>query len=136
MLTAQGRTDPNQNTGTSIQNCQLIASADLQPVKAQFKSYLGRPWKEYSRTVVMQSAIGDHIDQTGWAAWSGDFALKTLYYGEYLNTGAGAGTAKRVKWSGYHAITNAADAKPFTVSQLINGGAWLKSSGVAYTEGL
>ncbi|CAM8915248.1 unnamed protein product [Rhodiola kirilowii] len=136
MLTAQGRTDPNQNTGISIQNCQLIASADLQPVKAQFKSYLGRPWKEYSRTVVMQSAIGDHIDPTGWAPWSGDFALKTLYYGEYLNTGSGAGTGKRVKWSGYHAITNAADAKPFTVAQLINGGTWLKSSGVTYTEGL
>uniref|UniRef100_A0A7N0ZWP3 Pectinesterase n=1 Tax=Kalanchoe fedtschenkoi TaxID=63787 RepID=A0A7N0ZWP3_KALFE len=136
MVTAQGRTDPNQNTGTSIQNCELTASADLQPVKAQFKTYLGRPWKEYSRTVVMQSSIADHVDPAGWAVWSGDFALKTLYYGEYLNTGAGAGTAKRVKWAGYHAITNAADAKPFTVAQLINGASWLKSSGVAYTEGL
>ncbi|KAF9610449.1 hypothetical protein IFM89_022413 [Coptis chinensis] len=28
-VTAQGRTDPNQNTGTSIHNCSITASADL-----------------------------------------------------------------------------------------------------------
>ncbi|XP_043707374.1 pectinesterase-like [Telopea speciosissima] len=136
MVTAQGRLDPNQNTGTSIQNCQIIASSDLAPVKSSFPSYLGRPWKEYSRTVVMQSYIGDHIAPQGWALWSGDFALKTLYYGEYSNSGPGAGTSKRVNWAGYHIITNAAEASKFTVSSLIQGGAWLKSTGVTYTEGL
>ncbi|XWS19454.1 hypothetical protein CRYUN_Cryun31cG0017400 [Craigia yunnanensis] len=136
MVTAQGRIDPNQNTGTSIQTCNIIASADLEPVKASIKSYLGRPWKEYSRIVVMQSYIGDHIDPSGWSVWSGDFALKTLYYGEYMNRGPGAGTSKRVKWLGYHVINSAAEAKKFTVAELIQGGSWLKSTGVAYTEGL
>jgi pectinesterase len=136
MVTAQGRTDPNQNTGTSIQKCDIIASSDLTPVKSSFKSFLGRPWKEYSRTVVMQSNIGDLIDPAGWSAWDGEFALKTLYYGEYLNQGAGAGTSKRVKWSGYHVITSANEAKKFTVAELIQGGVWLKSTGVSYTEGL
>ncbi|KAK3035073.1 hypothetical protein RJ639_032575 [Escallonia herrerae] len=136
MVTAQGRTDPNQNTGTSIQSCNIIASADLEPVKGSIKSYLGRPWKEYSRTVVMQSYIGDHIDASGWSVWSGDFALKTLYYGEYSNRGPGAGTAKRVSWPGYRVITSSAEARKFTVAELIQGGAWLKSSGVTYTEGL
>ncbi|KAL5578936.1 hypothetical protein UlMin_011378 [Ulmus minor] len=136
MVTAQGRTDPNQNTGTSIQKCEVIASSDLAPVKASFPTYLGRPWKEYSRTVVMQSTIGDHIEPAGWAEWSGDFALKTLYYGEYANKGPGAGTSKRVKWSGYHVITSPAEAQKFTVAQLIQGGSWLKSTGVSYTEGL
>ncbi|KAH9796473.1 Pectinesterase/pectinesterase inhibitor 18 [Citrus sinensis] len=136
MVTAQGRTDPNQNTGTSIQKCEVIASSDLEPVKGSIRSYLGRPWKEYSRTVVMQSHIGDHIDPAGWSEWSGDFALKTLYYGEYLNRGPGAGTSKRVKWPGYHVITDPEEAKKFTVAELIGGGSWLKSTGVAYTEGL
>ncbi|KAK4398484.1 Pectinesterase 2.1 [Sesamum angolense] len=136
MVTAQGRTDPNQNTGTSIQDCEIKASEDLEPEKSSFPTYLGRPWKEYSRTVVMQSNIGDHIDPAGWSEWSGDFALKTLYYGEYMNKGPGAGTSKRVKWGGYHVITNSAEAAKFTVKQLIQGGEWLGSTGVAYTEGL
>ncbi|XP_057961464.1 pectinesterase-like [Malania oleifera] len=136
MVTAQGRVDPNQNTGTSIQYCDIVASSDLEPVKGKIQSYLGRPWKEYSRTVVMQSSIGDHIDPAGWAPWSGDFALKTLYYGEYLDKGAGAGTGKRVKWPGYHVITSPAEAKKFTVAELIQGGVWLKNTGVTFTEGL
>ncbi|GAB4830933.1 hypothetical protein Ancab_004961 [Ancistrocladus abbreviatus] len=136
MVTAQGREDPNQNTGTSIQSCQITASSDLAPVKGSIKTYLGRPWKQYSRTVVMQSTIGDHIDPSGWSVWSGDFALNTLYYGEYANRGPGADTSKRVKWKGYHVITSAAEARKFTVAELIQGGSWLQSTGVTFTEGL
>ncbi|XP_060193559.1 pectinesterase-like [Lycium barbarum] len=136
MVTAQGREDKNQNTGTSIQRCDIIPSSDLAPVKRSVKTYLGRPWKAYSRTVVMQSNIGDHIDPAGWSIWDGDFALKTLYYGEYMNKGPGAGTSKRVKWPGYHAAISTAEANKFTVREMIQGTAWLKSTGVAYTEGL
>ncbi|KAL3377492.1 hypothetical protein AABB24_003747 [Solanum stoloniferum] len=136
MVTAQGREDPNQVTGTSIQNCDIIPSSDLAPVKGSVKTYLGRPWKAYSRTVYMQSNIGDHIDPAGWSEWDGDFALKTLYYGEYMNKGAGAGISKRVNWPGYHNALTISEATKFTVGQLIQGAAWLKSTGVAYTEGL
>ncbi|KAJ6376531.1 hypothetical protein OIU76_025643 [Salix suchowensis] len=136
MVTAQGRVDPNQNTGISIQNCDIIASPDLEPEQNKFPTYLGRPWKEYSRTIVMQSNIGGHIDPAGWAEWNKDFALRTLYYGEYANRGPGAGVSKRVNWPGYHVITDPNEAKQFTVAELIQGGAWLGSTGVSFTEGL
>ncbi|KAI3928412.1 hypothetical protein MKW98_024013 [Papaver atlanticum] len=137
MCTAQGRTDPNQNTGTSIQNCNVIASSDLEPVKGSYKTFLGRPWKAYSRTVYMESFLGDLINPAGWAEWNASNPFtKTLYYGEYANRGPGAGTANRVKWPGYHVIKNPAEAEKFTVAELIQGGAWLKSTGVAFTEGL
>ncbi|KAB5534785.1 hypothetical protein DKX38_017871 [Salix brachista] len=136
MVTAQGRVDPNQNTGISIQNCDIIASPDLESEQNKFPTYLGRPWKEYSRTVVMQSDIGGHIDPTGWAEWNKDFALRTLYYGEYANRGPGAGVSKRVNWPGYHVITDPNEAKQFTVAELIQGGTWLGSTGVSFTEGL
>ncbi|RZC50745.1 hypothetical protein C5167_019174 [Papaver somniferum] len=137
MCTAQGRTDPNQNTGTSIQNCNVIASSDLEPVKGSFKTFLGRPWKAYSRTVYMESFLGDLINPAGWAEWNASNPFtRTLYYGEYANRGPGAGTANRVKWPGYHVIKNAAEAEKFTVAELIQGGVWLKSTGVAFTEGL
>ncbi|XP_073005446.1 pectinesterase-like [Typha latifolia] len=136
LVTAQGREDPNQNTGTSIQSCHVTPSADLAPVKKQFPTYLGRPWKAYSRTVFLQSTIEDHVDPKGWLEWDGEFALKTLFYGEYQNRGPGAGTAGRVKWPGYNVITDPEVAKRFTVASLIQGGAWLKGTGVAFTEGL
>ncbi|GLJ32193.1 hypothetical protein SUGI_0648050 [Cryptomeria japonica] len=84
----------------------------------------------------MQSTLGDHIDPAGWLEWNGNFALSTLYYGEYSNTGGGAGTSKRVNWPGFHVMTSATEAAKFTVAQLISGTPWIPATGVAYTSGL
>ncbi|BAD53265.1 putative pectin esterase [Oryza sativa Japonica Group] len=136
-VTAQGRTDPNQNTGTSIHRCRVVPAPDLAPAAKQFPTFLGRPWKEYSRTVYMLSYLDSHVDPRGWLEWNGaDFALKTLFYGEYQNQGPGASTAGRVNWPGYHVITDQSVAMQFTVGQFIQGGNWLKATGVNYNEGL
>ncbi|KAE9618798.1 hypothetical protein Lal_00047246 [Lupinus albus] len=133
-ITAQGRTDPNQNTGTSIQNGTIKAADDLAPKVDTVQTYLGRPWKEYSRTVFMQSFMDRLINAAGWHEWSGDFALSTLYYGEYNNTGPGSNTTNRVTWSGYH-IINATDAANFTVSNFLAGDNWLPQTGIPYLGG-
>ncbi|XP_028794899.1 pectinesterase-like [Neltuma alba] len=134
-ITAQGRTDPNQNTGTSIQNATIKAADDLAPSVGSVKTYLGRPWKEYSRTVFMESWMDSLINPAGWREWNGDFALSTLYYAEYNNSGPGANTSNRVTWPGYHVI-NATDAANFTVSNFLTGDAWLPQTGVPYSSGL
>nr|XP_033517242.1 probable pectinesterase/pectinesterase inhibitor 20 isoform X2 [Nicotiana tomentosiformis] len=134
-ITAQGRTDINQNTGTSIHNCTIKAAPDLASSNGTTQTYLGRPWKEYSRTVYMQSFMDSLINPAGWAAWSGDFALSTLYYAEYNNTGPGSNTSSRVTWPGYHVI-NSTDAISFTVSNFIAGNFWLPATGVPYTGDL
>ncbi|XWS12224.1 hypothetical protein CRYUN_Cryun37aG0071500 [Craigia yunnanensis] len=136
MVTAQGRTDPNQNTGIVIQKCRIGATSDLQPVRSNFPTYLGRPWKEYSRTVIMQSDISDVIHPAGWHEWSGSFALETLFYGEHQNTGTGAGTSGRVKWGGYKVITSASEAQAYTPGSFIAGGSWLSSTGFPFSLGL
>ncbi|XP_058076971.1 pectinesterase-like [Magnolia sinica] len=136
IFTAQGREDPNQNTGISIQNCKVTAAADLTSVKSSFKTYLGRPWKQYSRTVFMESFIDDLIDPAGWLEWSGDFGLSTLYYGEYMNHGPGANTSSRVTWPGYRIITNASEARQFTVEYFIQGNEWLTSTAIPFVSGL
>ncbi|KAE8672229.1 Pectinesterase [Hibiscus syriacus] len=89
-ITAQGRTDPNQNTGTSIHDCNIMAADGLAPSNTIFRTYLGRLWKEYSRTVYMQNIMGSLVDPAGWRAWDGDFALNTSYYAEYKNSGPGS----------------------------------------------
>ncbi|KAM1395687.1 hypothetical protein PS2_031143 [Malus domestica] len=134
-ITAQGRTDPNQNTGTSIHNCTIRAADDLASSNSSTKTYLGRPWKEYSRTVYMQSYIDSLVEPVRWRAWDGDFALSTLYYAEYNNTGTGSNTTNRVTWPGYHVI-NSTDAANFTVTNFLLGDDWLPQTGVPYTGGI
>eukprot|EP00253_Pinus_taeda_P029583 PITA_29583 len=135
-ITAQGRTDPNQNTGISIHNCVISAAPDLQPVVGSVQTYLGRPWQAYSRTVFMLSNLGGLINSAGWLPWSGNFALSTLYYGEYMNTGVGAGTSQRVTWPGFHVITSSSVAAQFTVGQLISGSSWISATSVPFTLGI
>ncbi|XP_058079531.1 pectinesterase-like [Magnolia sinica] len=135
VIFANGRSDPGQNTGFSIQNCKIMASSDLSPFKHSIPSYLGRPWKMYSRTVIMQSSIDDAIAPRGWIEWEGSFALKTLYFAEYLNVGPGAGTSKRVQWPSYHVI-GSEEAGKFTVGRFIGGTSWLPSTGVTFSPGL
>ncbi|KAJ0983748.1 hypothetical protein J5N97_002104 [Dioscorea zingiberensis] len=135
-ITAHGRKDPNQNTGFSFQFCNVSATTDLLANESTRSTYLGRPWKEFSRTVFMQSYLGSVLSPQGWLAWQGEFALDTLYYGEYMNFGPGSGLGNRVKWSGYHAISNFSQAINFTVSQFIDGNLWLPATGVKYTAGL
>ncbi|XP_059625646.1 probable pectinesterase/pectinesterase inhibitor 7 [Cornus florida] len=134
-ITAQGRTDPNQNTGISIQNCTIKAADDLASSNSTTQTYLGRPWKEYSRTVYLQSFVDSVINPVGWHEWSGDFALNTSYYAEYNNTGPGSDTSGRVTWSGFHIINNAPDVTNFTVTNFILGGDWLPQTGVPYSTG-
>ena len=135
-VTAQGRTDPNQNTGISIHDCKVTAASDLKAVQSSVKIYLGRPWKEYSRTVFLKTYLDSLINSAGWLEWSGDFALKTLYYGEYMNTGPGSSTSGRVDWAGYHVITSSTEAAKFTVGNFISGNSWLPSTKVPFTSGL
>lgn len=134
LVTAQGREDRQQATGIVLQKCTIKADDDLIPVKDKIRSYLGRPWKMYSRTIVMESEISDIIHPDGWMAWNGDFALKTLYYAEYGNTGAGASTNARIKWPGYKVI-NKEEALKFTPGTFLRG-IWLQSTGVPSTQGL
>ncbi|XP_071715920.1 pectinesterase-like [Rutidosis leptorrhynchoides] len=135
-ITAQARTDPNQNTGIIVHNSAVQADSDLRGSVGSIQTFLGRPWKQYSRTVFMKCSLDGLIDSAGWLQWSGNFALNTLYYGEYANIGAGAGTGGRVKWPGYHIITSASEATKFTVGDFLDGGSWIPGTGLPYTSGL
>ncbi|CAD5326385.1 unnamed protein product [Arabidopsis thaliana] len=136
MITAQGRDDPHTNSGISIQHSRIRAAPEFEAVKGRFKSYLGRPWKKYSRTVFLKTDIDELIDPRGWREWSGSYALSTLYYGEFMNTGAGAGTGRRVNWPGFHVLRGEEEASPFTVSRFIQGDSWIPITGVPFSAGV
>ncbi|CAH2060678.1 unnamed protein product [Thlaspi arvense] len=135
VVTAQARDSPDEDTGISMQNCSILATEELFNNSNRVKSYLGRPWRGYSRTVVMESFIDWFIDGSGWSKWSDGEGLDTLYYGEYNNNGPGSETGKRINWSGYH-IMSYEDAFNFTATEFITGDGWLGSTSFPYDNGI
>ncbi|KAI4355358.1 hypothetical protein L6164_004139 [Bauhinia variegata] len=120
-ITAQGKKDPNQNSAISIQKCKFSAFDKLTA-----PTYLGRPWKEFSTTVIMQSDIGSFLNPLGWISWIPNVEpANTILYGEYQNSGPGSGLEKRVKWAGYKPTLTDVEAGKFTVESLIQGSEWL-----------
>uniref|UniRef100_A0A0E0JG24 Pectinesterase n=1 Tax=Oryza punctata TaxID=4537 RepID=A0A0E0JG24_ORYPU len=139
-VTAQGRRDPNQSTGISVHGCRLLPSPELELAPAARRdhpTYLGRPWKPYSRAVYMMSYMADHVHAAGWLAWDASGrAPDTLYYGEYRNSGPGAAVGGRVSWPGHRVIKLPEEAMEFTVGRFIGGYSWLPPTGVAFVAGL
>ncbi|KAF8396112.1 hypothetical protein HHK36_017724 [Tetracentron sinense] len=135
-ITAQGRESTDDVGAISIHNCTIKAASDLQE-NSTIETYLGRPWKNYSRTIIMQSHLEGLIDPRGWSEWEGrKSGLDTLYYGEYQNRGPGAATKDRVKWPGYKVITSPIEAAKFTVRELIKGDTWIPSTGIPFLPDL
>ncbi|KAK1576955.1 hypothetical protein Q3G72_017830 [Acer saccharum] len=129
-ITAQGRMDPNQNTGISIQNCGIWPYKNLSGVE----TYLGRPWKNYSTTIFMQSNMESFINPKGWLPWIGTSGPDTIFYTEFQNYGPGSSTKNRVKWKGVKIITKK-EANKFTVKPFLQGDKWIPNA-VVYKSGL
>ncbi|KAL2530609.1 putative pectinesterase/pectinesterase inhibitor 43 [Forsythia ovata] len=135
MVTAQGRKDKRGIGAIVLQNCHIVAEPAFLAVKFPPQAFLGRPWKEYSRTIVMQSYIDAFIDPEGWSPWAGTYAIDTCYYGEYQNRGPGSNTANRVTWKGIQKITPQI-AESFTPAKYFGGDLWIKPSGFPYVSGM
>ncbi|XP_010558804.1 PREDICTED: probable pectinesterase/pectinesterase inhibitor 58 [Tarenaya hassleriana] len=135
MVTAQGRTDKRESTGIILHNCRIMGDPAYIPVKSTNKAYLGRPWKEFSRTIIMRTTIDDIIDPKGWLEWNGNFALDTLEYGEYENNGSGSGQEMRVKWPGIKKLS-ARQALQFTAGRFLRGNTWIPRRRVPYTPNM
>lgn len=130
-VTAQGRTDPNENTGIVIDDSGIQTQLG-SGVTA--KTYLGRPWKPYSTTVFMRSQMSTVIDPAGWMPWDGATEPpSTIFYGEYMNSGPGSATDRRVRWTGYRPALSDADAQRFTVGSFLQATDWLANTGVPST---
>ncbi|XP_071698365.1 pectinesterase-like isoform X2 [Rutidosis leptorrhynchoides] len=135
MVTAQGRKDQHSVGGIVMDGCTITAEPAFLNAVPMPKSYLGRPWKEFSRTIIMQSFLDKNIDPEGWSVWAGTFALDTCYYAEFKNKGPGADTSKRVTWKGIKKISPQ-EAQRFAPGTYIQGDQWIKPTNVPYEAGL
>ncbi|KAG7620650.1 Pectinesterase inhibitor domain [Arabidopsis suecica] len=131
IVTAQGRKDRRETTGIVIHNSRITGDASYLPVKAKNRAFLGRPWKEFSRTIIMNTEIDDVIDPEGWLKWNETFALNTLFYTEYRNRGRGSGQGRRVRWRGIKRISDRA-AREFAPGNFLRGNTWIPQTRIPY----
>ncbi|RVW60390.1 putative pectinesterase/pectinesterase inhibitor 22 [Vitis vinifera] len=97
---------------------------------------LGEAMEAVFKDCFLNTYMSSLVQPRGWLEWNGNFALGTLYYGEYRNYGPGALLSGRVQWPGYHKIQDTSVANFFTVGRFIDGLSWLPSTGVRFSAGL
>lgn len=105
-------TPRSQSVGYVFLDCTLTAAEGVDSV------YLGRPWREYAKTVFIGCRMGGHIRAEGWHNWHKPQAEHTAFYAEYGNQGEGAPTDKRAGWAKQLTAEQAAD---YTPQQLLKG---------------
>nr|CAB3495681.1 unnamed protein product [Digitaria exilis] len=133
VVTAHARRDHQQTTGFVIHRSQIVADDQLASAGGSSSStatkvYLGRPWKDFARTVVMESVIGGFVHGQGYMPWEGKENLGTAFFGEFANSGDGANVTGRKEMQGFHVMSKG-KALQFTVGHFLNGAEWIPESG-------
>lgn len=77
-------TAKDQTYGYVFWKCHLTSDCPDQSV------YLGRPWRNFAKTVFLYCEMDSHIRPEGFHDWNKSEAQDTIYYGEYKSTGIGA----------------------------------------------
>ena len=80
--------------------------------------YLGRPWREFARTVFLRTHLLGNIRAEGWHNWNKPAAEQTTFYAEFGSTGPGASDATRAPWA---KPLTAADAAALTPAAVLSG---------------
>ncbi len=85
-------TSASATFGFIFNNCQ-ITGEDLEGV------YLGRPWRDYAKTIFSNCHLDTSIHPVGWHNWDKPIAEMTTQYIEIDNLGPGAVDSRRATFS-------------------------------------
>jgi pectin methylesterase-like acyl-CoA thioesterase len=126
----QYTTAPSGSTrefGLVYNNCSITSNSN---VLAQ-SFFLGRPWKDFAKTVWINTKMGPHIKDVGWAVWttSGADADNHLtgYFGEYNSmtlAGAPINLTPRASWD---VRLTTPQAARYTIDNVFNYGVGLST---------
>ncbi|MDZ7933486.1 MAG: pectinesterase family protein [Emticicia sp.] len=98
--------------GYVFKDCKLTAD------ETATKVYLGRPWRDFAKTVFINCEMGSHILPEGWNNWGRPEVEKTVFYAEFGSKNAGSQLQNRVKWS--HQL-NEKEALIYTKEEIFAG---------------
>jgi pectinesterase len=97
--------------GYVFANCRITGEPGV-------KTFLGRPWRDFARTVFLNTEMSEAVRPEGWNNWGSAAKEKTTFYDEFGSTGPGAAPDKRVKWA--KPLTKL-KAKRFTLQKVLRG---------------
>lgn len=104
-------TPKGQPDGLVFADCRITGADGV-------KTYLGRPWREYARTIFLRTTMSSNVRPEGWHNWNKPAAEQTTFYSEFESTGPGASPAARVPWA--KSIT-AGEAAALTPGKVLGG---------------
>ncbi|WP_438480306.1 pectinesterase family protein [Oleiharenicola lentus] len=82
------------------------------------KTFLGRPWRDYAKTIFVRTEMSAVVKPEGWNNWNKPHAEQTTFYAEFGSTGPGANDAARAKWA---KPLTAADTAGLTPQKVLAG---------------
>lgn len=100
--------------GYVFHNCRFTGTVPDRSV------YLGRPWRDYARTVLLSCYLGPHIRPEGFHDWNKPDARENCFYAEYQSYGPGAAETPSCRAPYVHQLT-AAKAAYYTKEKVLNG---------------
>ncbi len=89
--------------------------------EAGVRTYLGRPWRDYSQVMFVRTEMSDVVRPEGWHNWDRREREKTARYQESGSSGAGAAAAARVPWARSVPIGDAVLTSGRSLLQLSDG---------------
>ena len=110
-IAAPMRFAADERSGFIFDKCRLTSSNTVKGI------YLGRPWRDYGRTVFINTQMDADIRPEGWHHWEPQ-REKTAYFAEYGSKGKGASDATRVAWA---RKLGDSDIKVFSVEYFLTG---------------
>jgi pectinesterase len=109
-ITAASTYDYDQY-GFVFSDCKITGDAEV-------KTYLGRPWRDFSNVIFLNTEMSDVVRSEGWQNWNLPAREKTARYAEFNSSGPGGHTKGRVPWS--RQLTTK-QAKLITVKRVLAG---------------
>lgn len=81
--------------GFVFHGCSFTAAQDVAPDSV----YLGRPWREWAQTVLIDCWLGQHIKREGWWDWNKPAAHERAHYAGAILHGPAGDAAGWVPWA-------------------------------------
>ncbi len=106
-------------TSKSMKFGYVFFNCDFKSDAREGSVYLGRPWREFAKTVFIDCNMDEHINKESFSKWKGfEQRSETCFYAQYNSKGKGFDKNTVAPWT---YILNEEDIKKYTVDNIFEG---------------